>query len=119
MTPLLLILGRLTAKSDVYSFGVVLLETLSSRRAVDRAPCIVEWAKPNLATKSRIFRVMDKHLEGRYSLEGARSQPCITMPIHGTQVQAKDDGGCSSIGAAPGLRGTRNHQQQFKWWGEA
>ena len=68
MTPLLLILGRLTAKSDVYSFGVVLLETLSGRRAVDKGRPLVEqnlvdWAKPYPATKRRIFRVMGKRVK--------------------------------------------------------
>lgn len=70
------ILGHLTAKSDIYSFGVVLLEMLSGRRAVDKnRPSgehnLVEWAKPYLANKRKIFRVLDNRLEGQYSLEGA------------------------------------------------
>ncbi|WCJ20523.1 Protein kinase superfamily protein [Euphorbia peplus] len=64
--------GHLTAKSDVYSFGVVLLEMLSGRRAIDKnRPSgehnLVEWAKPYLANKRKMFRVIDNRLEGQYS----------------------------------------------------
>ncbi|OAY41333.1 receptor-like cytoplasmic kinase 176 [Manihot esculenta] len=69
--------GHLTAKSDVYSFGVVLLEMLSGRRAIDKnRPLgqhnLVEWAKPYLASKRRIFRVLDARLNGQYSLSQAQ-----------------------------------------------
>ncbi|KAL6980535.1 Interface between microtubules and kinetochore protein [Sarracenia purpurea var. burkii] len=65
--------GHLTAKSDVYSFGVVLLEMLTGKRAVDnnRPPGehnLVEWAKPYLTSKRRIFRIMDSRVE--YSISG-------------------------------------------------
>ncbi|KAK0591535.1 hypothetical protein LWI29_003454 [Acer saccharum] len=65
--------GHLTAKSDVYSFGVVLLELLSGRRAIDKnRPSgehnLVEWAKPYLQSKRKIFQVMDARIEGQYSL---------------------------------------------------
>ena len=65
--------GHLTAKSDVYSFGVVLLEILSGKKAIDKnRPTgehnLVEWAKPCLSNKRRIFRVLDPRLEGQYSL---------------------------------------------------
>jgi serine/threonine protein kinase len=68
--------GHLTAKSDVYSFGVVLLEMLSGRRAVDKnRPSgqhgLVEWAKPYLGNKRKIFRVLDSRLESQYSLDTA------------------------------------------------
>ncbi|GLT43324.1 hypothetical protein SLA2020_172840 [Shorea laevis] len=68
--------GHLTAKSDVYSFGVVLLEMLSGRRAVDKnRPSgehnLVEWAKPYLANKRKIFRVLDNRLESQYTMEVA------------------------------------------------
>jgi serine/threonine protein kinase len=68
--------GHLTAKSDVYSFGVVLLEILTGRRAVDKhKPCgeqnLVDWARPFLHDKRRIFRIMDPRLEGHYSMKGA------------------------------------------------
>ncbi|KAK1322512.1 hypothetical protein QJS10_CPA03g01635 [Acorus calamus] len=69
--------GHLTAKSDVYSFGVVLLEMLSGRRAVDKnRPSgehnLVEWARPYLNNKRKIFRILDTRLEGQYSLNGAQ-----------------------------------------------
>ncbi|KAG4948133.1 hypothetical protein JHK84_041579 [Glycine max] len=62
--------------SDVYSFGVVLLEMLSGKRAVDKnRPSgqhnLVEWAKPYLANKRKIFRVLDTRLEGQYSTDDA------------------------------------------------
>lgn len=66
--------GHLTTKSDVYSFGVVLLEMLSGKRAVDKnRPSgqhnLVEWAKPYLANKRKIFSVIDSRLEGQYSAD--------------------------------------------------
>ncbi|KAH9702066.1 protein kinase domain-containing protein [Citrus sinensis] len=68
--------GHLTAKSDVYSFGVVLLEMLSGRRVIDknrpsREHNLIEWAKPYLQSKRRIFQVMDARIEGQYSLGAA------------------------------------------------
>ncbi|XP_023747853.1 probable serine/threonine-protein kinase PBL3 [Lactuca sativa] len=68
--------GRLTAKSDVYSFGVVLLELLSGRRALDKQKTgieqdLVEWAKPYLGDKRKLFRIMDTKLEGQYPQKAA------------------------------------------------
>ncbi|XP_004487006.1 probable serine/threonine-protein kinase PBL9 [Cicer arietinum] len=68
--------GHLTTKSDVYSFGVVLLEMLSGKRSVDKnRPSgqhnLVEWAKPYLANKRKIFSVLDSRLEGQYSTDEA------------------------------------------------
>ncbi|XP_011086380.1 probable serine/threonine-protein kinase PBL3 [Sesamum indicum] len=68
--------GRLTAKSDVYSFGVVLLELLSGRRAVDKTKVgveqnLVDWAKPYMGDKRRLFRIMDIKLEGQYPQKAA------------------------------------------------
>ncbi|XP_009414410.2 receptor-like cytoplasmic kinase 176 [Musa acuminata AAA Group] len=81
--------GHLTAKSDVYSFGVVLLEMLSGRRAVDKnrphgEHNLVEWARPYLTHKRKIFRIIDNRLEGQYSLDGAQkvaslAQNCLSM----------------------------------------
>lgn len=76
--------GHLTAKSDVYSFGVVLLELLSGRRAVDKnRPTsehnLVEWARPYLTNKRKIFRVLDSRLEGQYSLEGAQKAASLAF----------------------------------------
>ncbi|CAN4094690.1 unnamed protein product [Withania somnifera] len=68
--------GRLTAKSDVYSFGVVLLELLSGRHAVDNTKVgieqnLVDWAKPYLGDKRKLFRIIDTKLEGQYPQKGA------------------------------------------------
>ncbi|KAM7259963.1 hypothetical protein ACFE04_015704 [Oxalis oulophora] len=76
--------GHLTAKSDVYSFGVVLVEMLSGRRAFDKNRSsgehnLVEWAKPYLANKRKLFRVMDNRLEGQYSMEAAYKAATIGL----------------------------------------
>ncbi|CAN6484710.1 unnamed protein product [Victoria cruziana] len=76
--------GRLTAKSDVYSFGVVLLELLSGRRAVDKAKIgieqnLVDWAKPNLGDKRRVFRIMDTKLEGQYPQKAAQAAAALAL----------------------------------------
>jgi hypothetical protein len=49
---------------------------LSGRRAVDKnRPSgehnLVEWAKPYLANKRKIFRILDSRLEGQYSMDVA------------------------------------------------
>lgn len=59
----------------MYSFGVVLLEMLCGRRAIDKnKPAkehnLVEWARPNLTGKRKIFQVLDPRLEGQYSVSG-------------------------------------------------
>ncbi|MBA0781757.1 hypothetical protein Gotri_002647 [Gossypium trilobum] len=76
--------GHLTAKSDIYSFGVVLLEMLSGRRAVDKnRPSgehnLVDWAKPYLTNKRRIFRVLDTRLQGQYSLNRAQKAANLAL----------------------------------------
>ncbi|MCO5582862.1 hypothetical protein L7F22_036763 [Adiantum nelumboides] len=68
--------GHLTARSDVYSFGVVLLEILTGRRAVDKSKPggeqnLVDWSKPYLNDKRKVFRIVDPRLEGQYSMRGA------------------------------------------------
>ncbi|KAK6920862.1 Serine-threonine/tyrosine-protein kinase, catalytic domain [Dillenia turbinata] len=68
--------GRLTTKCDVYSFGVVLLELLSGRRAIDKTKVgaeqyLVEWAKPLIGDKRKLYRIMDSRLEGQYPVKGA------------------------------------------------
>ncbi|RWW62692.1 hypothetical protein BHE74_00030180 [Ensete ventricosum] len=64
--------GHLTARSDVYGFGVVLLEMLIGRKALDRSrPSrehnLVEWARPLLVRRKRLFRVMDPRIRSQYS----------------------------------------------------
>ncbi|KAJ6827950.1 putative serine/threonine-protein kinase PBL9 isoform X2 [Iris pallida] len=82
--------GHLTAKSDVYSFGVVMLEMLSGRRAVDKnrpsgEHILVEWARPYLSNKRKIFRVLDTRLEGQYSLVGAQKAAALALQCLSTE----------------------------------
>ncbi|WCJ35965.1 Protein kinase superfamily protein [Euphorbia peplus] len=63
--------GKLTSRCDVYSFGVVLLELLTGRRALDKTKVLseqklVDWAKPYLGDKRKLFRIMDINLQGCY-----------------------------------------------------
>ncbi|XP_073269589.1 probable serine/threonine-protein kinase PBL10 [Primulina huaijiensis] len=76
--------GRLTTKSDVYSYGVVLLELLSGRRAIDKnRPTgehkLVEWARPYLGNKRKVFRIMDNRLEGQYTIDVAQKVANIAL----------------------------------------
>ncbi|XP_074382783.1 putative serine/threonine-protein kinase PBL10 isoform X2 [Apium graveolens] len=76
--------GHLTTKSDVYSFGVVLLEILSGKKAIDKnrpngEHSLVDWAKPCLNSKRRIFLVLDARLEGQYSLGRALQAANIAL----------------------------------------
>ncbi|XP_031386362.1 probable serine/threonine-protein kinase PBL3 [Punica granatum] len=84
--------GRLSAKSDVYSFGVVLLELLSGRRALDNTKVgveqnLVEWAKPYLGDKRKVFRIMDTKLEGQYPQKGAHA--AATLAVRCLNMDAK------------------------------
>lgn len=84
--------GHLTPKSDVYSFGVVLLEMLSGRRAIDKnRPSgqhnLVEWAKPYLTNKRRVFRVLDTRLEGQYV--PSRAQKLSNLALQCLAVEPK------------------------------
>ncbi|XP_078179210.1 receptor-like cytoplasmic kinase 176 isoform X2 [Carex rostrata] len=67
--------GWLTTKSDVYSFGVVLLEILTGRRSLDNNQPVaeynlVEWARPHLKSKKKVFKILDPQFSGRYSRRG-------------------------------------------------
>ncbi|KAI4294735.1 hypothetical protein MLD38_040934 [Melastoma candidum] len=86
--------GHLTAKSDVYSFGVVLLEILSGQRAIDKnRPMgqhnLVEWAKPYLTNKRRVFRVIDTRLEGQYSLDQAQKAATLALQCIATEPKVR------------------------------
>lgn len=86
--------GHLTSKSDVYSFGVVLLEMLSGRRAVDKnRPSgehnLVDWAKPYLTNKRKIFRVIDNRLEGQYSPARAEKAAVLAVQCLSTEPKAR------------------------------
>ncbi|XP_033129088.1 probable serine/threonine-protein kinase PBL2 isoform X2 [Brassica rapa] len=77
--------GELTAKSDVYSFGVVLLELISGRRAMDYysnngVRCsLVDWAKPYLGNKRKLFSIMDTKLGGQYPQKGAYTVATLAL----------------------------------------
>ncbi|XP_010258573.1 PREDICTED: protein kinase 2B, chloroplastic-like isoform X2 [Nelumbo nucifera] len=86
--------GRLSAKSDVYSFGVVLLELLSGRRAVDKSKVgieqnLVDWAKPYLGDKRKLFRIMDTKLEGQYPQKGAYQAATLALQCLSTEAKAR------------------------------
>uniref|UniRef100_A0A6P4AD14 non-specific serine/threonine protein kinase n=1 Tax=Ziziphus jujuba TaxID=326968 RepID=A0A6P4AD14_ZIZJJ len=106
--------GRLTAKCDVYSFGVVLLELLSGRRAVDKTKVgveqnLVDWAKPYLGDRRKVFRIMDTKLEGQYPQKGAfmvailalqcisevKLRPDMSAVLHGLEQHQADKHGSS------------------------
>lgn len=82
--------GHLTTRSDVYSFGVVLLEMMSGRRAVDKnRPSgehnLVEWARPYLASKRKIFNVLDSRIQGQFSLNGAYGAARVAIQCLSTE----------------------------------
>lgn len=113
--------GRLTARCDVYSFGVVLLELLSGRRAVDKTKVgveqnLVDWAKPYLGDRRKVFRIMDTKLEGQYPQKGAfmvailalqcisevKLRPDMSAVLHGLeQHQACKNGSSPSHSEQP------------------
>ncbi|CAN6246625.1 unnamed protein product [Urochloa humidicola] len=69
--------GHLYVKSDVYGFGVVLVEILTGLRALDTdRPAaqhnLVDWAKPFLADRKKLPRLIDPRLEGQYPSRAAQ-----------------------------------------------
>ncbi|GMH01697.1 hypothetical protein Nepgr_003536 [Nepenthes gracilis] len=86
--------GRLSAKSDVYSFGVVLLELLTGRRALDKSKvgiekCLVDWAKPYLGDKRKLFRIMDTKLEGQYPQKAAFTLATLALKCLSAESKAR------------------------------
>ncbi|KAI9086406.1 hypothetical protein K1719_031571 [Acacia pycnantha] len=82
--PEYILTGWLTARCDVYSFGVVLLELLSGRRAIDRTKSgveqnLVDWARPYLGDRRKLFRIMDTKLEGQYPQKAAYTAAILAL----------------------------------------
>ncbi|CAK9155696.1 unnamed protein product [Ilex paraguariensis] len=84
--------GRLTAKCDVYSFGVVLLELLTGHRAFDETRVsaeqkLVDWVRPQLRDKRKLYRIMDTKLEAQYPRKGA--YVAATLALHCVNIDAR------------------------------
>ncbi|KAJ9550890.1 hypothetical protein OSB04_014935 [Centaurea solstitialis] len=76
--------GHLYVKSDIYGFGVIMLETLTGLRALDtKRPkeqvILVEWAKPALASRKRLKRIIDTRLNHNYPKEAAFKYAELTL----------------------------------------
>ena len=76
--------GWLTARCDVYSFGVVLLELLTGRHAVDKTKSgvehnLVDWARPYLGDRRKLFRIMDTKLQGQYPQRAAYTVAILAL----------------------------------------
>ncbi|KAK4798316.1 hypothetical protein SAY86_030642 [Trapa natans] len=86
--------GHLTARSDVYSFGVVLLEMICGKRVMDKnrpfgEQNLIEWAKPFLSNKRKIFHIMDARIQGQYSLAGALKAATIAIKCLSPEPKAR------------------------------
>lgn len=62
----------------------MLLELLSGRRAVDKTKTgaeqyLVDWAKPYLGDRRRLFRIMDTKLEGQYPQKAAYTVAILAL----------------------------------------
>lgn len=74
----------------MYSFGVVLLEILTGRRVLDKnrphgEQNLIEWARPYLASKRRVLRVMDARIEGQYTPRGALKAATLAVKCIATE----------------------------------
>ncbi|GAB4856789.1 hypothetical protein Ancab_014707 [Ancistrocladus abbreviatus] len=88
--------GHLTTKSDVYSFGVVLLEILSGKRVIDQnrpngEQKLVEWAKPYLINKRKIFHVLDARIEGQCPLDHAVKVSSLALKCLSAEPKLRPD----------------------------
>ncbi|VAI42169.1 unnamed protein product [Triticum turgidum subsp. durum] len=76
--------SHLYVKSDVYGFGVVMLEMLSGKRALDPnrpngQQSLVDWAKPYLADRRKLARLMDPQFEGQYNSKQSHQAAQLTL----------------------------------------
>lgn len=72
----------------------MLLELLSGRRAVDKTKAgveqnLVDWAKPYLGDKRRLFRIMDTKLEGQYPQKGAFTAATLALQCLNSEAKAR------------------------------
>lgn len=68
------------------------MEILTGKKAIDKnRPTgehnLVEWAKPYLTNKRRIFRVLDSRLEGQYSL--GRAMKLANLALQCLSIEPK------------------------------
>lgn len=69
---------------------------LSGRRAIDKnRPTgehnLVDWAKPYLTNKRRIFRVLDPRLEGQFSLPQAQKAASLALQCLSVDSKLRPD----------------------------
>lgn len=72
----------------------MLVELLSGRRAVDKTKAgveqnLVDWAKPYLGDKRRLFRIMDTKLEGQYPQKGAYTAATLALQCLNSEAKAR------------------------------
>lgn len=71
-----------------------MLELLSGRRAVDKTIAgmeqnLVDWARPYLTDKRRLFRIMDSKLEGQYPQKGAFMAATLALQCLNSEAKAR------------------------------
>ena len=72
----------------------MLLELLSGRRAVDKTKVgieqnLVDWAKPYLGDKRKLFRIMDTKLEGQYPQKGAYTAATLALQCLSNEAKGR------------------------------
>ncbi|KAL2321970.1 hypothetical protein Fmac_026349 [Flemingia macrophylla] len=112
--------GRLTSRCDVYSFGVVLLELLSGRHAVDNTKSgvehnLVDWARPFLGDRRKLFRIIDTKLEGQYPQRAAYTVAIIALQcISEAKIRPQMPEVLAALEHLPAIRPTTNPSREEK-----